>query len=504
MRKFILLLFIITIVTELQAEDITLNPYFQSGMVLQRDEPITIWGESDPNKKFQVCLGDEKKMAKSDDNGKWSVRFGKRKASFTPLSLKVGENLLLEDILIGDVWLCSGQSNMVFPLRNGDYDTKNISGYSKEMSNIRILSYKGLRLIAKNGYDESELARCNKDDFFTLKWNKATTGSLQGFSAVATHFGLNIVSHINVPLGLVQCAIGGSAINNWIPERVLRKNKLTANWFKTDWLKNEKVSLAHRKRGKDAMQKILPLSGRYVIDEMKSHFLCEPSFLFESSFAKIDNIRVRGVLWYQGEADAETNDAIYLYPEFYKMLVNSWRKNFGNTKLPFISIQLPSYKEKLWPDMRYAQYRCADENSYCYIVPTFDLGNNNDIHYKGKKDVGKRAAYIALNNVYDMEVCEFPVYKDFKFKDNVMTISFKNASKRLHISKNKTTVPITVYYMNGSSEIIEACLNDKNELVFMVKDDVQSLRYAWSPSMLQSALLLNDNNIPVYPFEVIF
>ena len=164
------------------------------------------------------------------------------------------------------------------------------------------------------------------------------------------------------------------------------------------------------------------------------------------------------------------------------MLVKSWRKNFGNTKLPFISIQLPSYKEKLWPDMRYAQYRCADENSYCYIVPTFDLGNNNDIHYKGKKDVGKRAAYIALNNVYDMEVCEFPVYKDFKFKDNVMTISFKNAS----------------------SEIIEACLNDKNELVFMVKDDVQSLRYAWSPSMLQSALLLNDNNIPVYPFEVIF
>lgn len=503
MKKYFLLLLFIGLITATHAVNVILNPYFQSHMVLQRDEPIVIWGLSDPNVEFSVYLGNEMKIAKSDENGKWFVKFRKHEASFSPLTLKAGD-IVLEDILIGDVWICSGQSNMVFPIKNGDVDTKNLSGFGKEMSKIRILSYSGLRLVAKNGYNESELARSNKSDFFSLKWDKATIDNVKEFSAVATHFGINLVSRVEIPVGLVQCAIGGSAINNWIPEKVLRKEKVSADWFSTDWLKNENVSAAHRKRGKEALKKVLPSSGEYVIDEMKYHFLCEPSFLFESSFAKISDINVKGVLWYQGEADSETKDAIDMYPKFYKMLVNSWRKNFSNDKLPFISIQLPSYKLPLWPEMRNVQFNGANEKDYCYIVPIIDLGENNDIHYKGKKEVGKRAACIALNNVYDIKVCDFPVYNDYRIKDNLLILSFKNISKGLYISKDKHFVQVSVSYKSGVSEEVEATLNSKNELIVPLKDEIRTLHYAWKPSLLQSALLYNNDGLPVFPFEIKF
>ena len=140
------------LITATHAVNVILNPYFQSHMVLQRDEPIVVWGESDPNVEFPVFLGDEKKIVKSDDNGKWTVKFKKRRTSFSPLTLRAGD-IVLQDILIGDVWICSGQSNMVFPVKNGDADTKNLSVFEKEMSKIRILSYSGLRLVAKNGYN---------------------------------------------------------------------------------------------------------------------------------------------------------------------------------------------------------------------------------------------------------------------------------------------------------------------------------------------------------------
>lgn len=503
MKKSLLLLLFMVLVTDIYTVNVTLNPYFQSHMVLQRDEPIIVWGESDANVEFPVFLGDEKKIVKSDENGKWTVKFKKRRASYSPLTLKAGD-VVLEDILIGDVWICSGQSNMVYPIKNGDADTKNISGFSKEISRIRILSYSGLRLIAKNGYNESELARSNKEGFFSLKWNKATINNLQGFSAVATHFGINLVSNIEIPVGLVQCAIGGSAINNWIPEKVLRNVKVSAHWFSTDWLKNEEISLAHRKRGEEALKKMLPSSGEYVIDEMKYHFLCEPSFLFESSFAKISDIKVKGVLWYQGEADSETKGAINKYNEFHKLLVKSWRKNFSNDKLPFISIQLPSYKLSLWPEMRDVQFNGADNKNHCYIVPTIDLGNNKNIHYKGKKEVGKRAAYMALDKIYNIKLGDFPVYKDYKIKENLLIISFKNISKGLYISKSKPTVSVSVVYKNGESEAVEATLNSINELVVPLRNEIRILRYAWKPSLLQCALLYNKDELPVSPFEIIF
>ena len=303
---------------------------------------------------------------------------------------------------------------------------------------------------------------------------------------------------------MIQCAIGGSAINNWIPEQVLRSNQFTSDWFTSDWLKNNKISLAHRKRGKEVFKNILPVGGEYIIDNMKYHFLCEPSFLFEASFAKIRNINLKGVLWYQGEADSESDEAIVVYSDFYKMLVDSWRRNFNDSKLLFVSIQLPSYKAEKWPEMRYAQYMSIKSNKYCYIVPTIDLGDYKNIHYNGKKEVGKRAAFVALDNVYGKEVCSIPEYNDYKITDNALTISFKDIGNGLNVSKGKNQVPIILHYNDGINEIVNATLNANSELIVPINREVQSLYYAWKPYLMETPLLLSKDGIPVLPFKIDF
>lgn len=311
---------------------IRVNSYFQSHMVLQSDKPVIIWGESDSYKCFEVEFDNEVKTVYPDSEGKWSVEFQKRKASFRPITLRVDKQVF-EDILIGDVWICSGQSNMFFQLSNSDYATKNIDSYSKELEKIRIVTYKGLRLVAKDGYTKEELQRCTTDNFFQHKWQLATINNLQDFSAVAIHFGIVLAQNRDVPIGLVSCSLGGSAINNWIPENVLRNDSLTSDWFKTDWFKNKKIYSAHIRRGKDAMQHVLPDNGEYIIDKLKYHFLCEPSFLFESSFKKIDKVSFKGVLWYQGESDTENEYFIERYAKFWRLLVDGWRENFRDDTL---------------------------------------------------------------------------------------------------------------------------------------------------------------------------
>lgn len=489
------------LICPLSADNINVDPYFRSHMVLQRGRPIIIWGYSDPEVSFKVSLGNETNTVHSDINGKWETVFTKRKASYIPIELKVGDKLY-DDILIGDVWICSGQSNMVFPISNSDNETKNIEESNDELSHIRILKYNGLRLTAKSGYTDNELKRCNTDSFFEYSWKKATINNLQSFSAVAAHFGIMLSEYENIPIGLVCCAIGGSAINNWIPENVLKSYDYTSNWFSTNWLENDKISKAHRKRAKEAFSKVLPLDGNYVIDKSDYHFLCEPSFLFESSFSKIGKIASKGVLWYQGEADSESVEAINRYGDFYNLLVESWRKNFNDCALPFISIQLPSYKAKYWPLMREVQYDVSVKNNNCYIVPTIDQGDYNDIHYKKKNIIGQRAAFLALDKVYRRKTKFFPSFKEWKQVKDTIIISFNDAENGLYISGGGSA-EIDLYYKDGSKSNAKVCLNKNNEMIVPVGvKELEKITYAYKSSLLDTNLIYSNDNIPLYPFEI--
>lgn len=482
------------------ASNVEVFPYFQSNMVLQSNKPIVVWGNADPKEKFYVSLGDEKKTVESDNNGSWKVEFGKREASFTPLELVVDDKIF-SNILIGDVWICSGQSNMVFKIKASNENTRKIDKDKDLLSNIRIINYKGLRLIAKKGYNDEELKRCNTENFFKYEWQTASMESLFEFSAVATHFGLILAKNENVPIGLVTCAIGGSAIDTWIPKRILLENRRTKDWFNTDFLSNTDIQEGGRMRAKQAFVKVLPENGKYIIDEMKYHFMTEPSFLFESSFAKIGNVRFKGVLWYQGEADTKDMNLVQGYKDKFRMMMDGWRSNFDDNKLPFICIQLPSFQTNYWPEMRQVQYDNSVDNEYCYIVPTIDQGADKDIHYKDKKSVGQRAAYVALEHIYNKKIVSIPKLKKWKKKNNEIIIMFDGIGDGLSLNSDDN-IEIEIVNKDNSGYFVKVEIDENNQLVIPVSKNVSKIRYAWKSTLLHTPLIINSDSIPVIPFEI--
>lgn len=397
MRSACFFLFLLFLIESISAGSISLSPYFQSNMVLQQGKPITIWGTASVGEKIRAVFDGETVFCTADNKGEWSLTFKARKASFNSKQLQVGDTVL-HNILIGEVWICSGQSNMAMKTSACDKETYDIK--KGEYANIRLLAYSGIRIVANEGYTEKELLRCNVNDYFRYTWEVASNDRFQDFSAVATHFGIQLHEKAEVPLGLICCAVGGSAINNWIPEDILKHHPVTRSLYESDWLSNEDVYVNHRKRCQNAFKKVLPENKAFIPGQLSYRFIAEPGFAYEASWGKLGRLGVRGVLWYQGESDAYSDRSVMGYEVLFKMLVDSWRLNFDDPDLPFVVIQLPRFNSPYWPKMRNLQEKLCRQMPNVHLVGTRDLGDEKEIHYKGKKVVGERAASIVLNKVY--------------------------------------------------------------------------------------------------------
>lgn len=398
MRGIYLFIFPLFVFLDIHAGDILLAPYFQSNMVLQQGEPVTVWGTAPAGEEIQAVFDGETASCLAGERGEWELTFTARKASFEPKELQVGD-IVLRNILIGEVWICSGQSNMAMKTSACDSETRKIE--EGAYANIRLLNYSGISIVANDGYTQEELSRCTVDNYFRYTWEVASRERFQAFSAVATHFGIQLYQKINVPLGLVCCAVGGSAINNWIPERVLKRHPLTRSLYESDWLSNEDVYVNHRERCRNAFKKVLPEGKVFIPGKLPYRFITEPGFAYEASFARIGKVRFRGVLWYQGESDAYSRKSVMNYEILFKMLVDSWRLNFEDPDLPFVTIQLPRFNSPHWPEMRALQEKLCRQIPGIFLVGTKDLGDEHEIHYKAKKAVGERAASVLVDNLYE-------------------------------------------------------------------------------------------------------
>lgn len=397
--KYFILAILLPLVCGAKAKNVEITPYFQSNMVLQQNEPITAWGKAPAGTVVHASFDNEAIFCTADEAGKWELTFAPRKASFETKELKI-EDIVLHNILIGEVWICSGQSNMAMKTSACDSETRGIE--RREYSNIRLLNYSGIRIVANDGYTQDELSRCNVDDYFCYKWEEASYDGFQAFSAVATHFGLQLYEKMNIPIGLVCCAVGGSAINNWIPEHVLKHHLLTGSLYESDWLSNEDVYVNHRERFRNAFKNVLPENEAFTPGQLPYRFITEPGFAYEASFGKLGKIKLRGVLWYQGESDAYSEKSVANYEILFKLLVDGWRLNFRDQDLPFVTIQLPRFNSPYWPKMRALQEELCKQISHIFVVGTRDLGDVKEIHYKKKKVVGERAAVVVLNNIYKL------------------------------------------------------------------------------------------------------
>ena len=426
-----------------EGQKLVLPPCFGSNMVLQRGRDIPVRGVAVPDAEVEVAIGESSAKAVAGKDGNWKVTIPSQKAG-GPLKVIVksgDETVALENVMIGDVWLCAGQSNMNYSMGS----LPHAEGKLKKANhpNIRLfkMSYRVVR---------------EPDNSFSPKqngWSVCSPESAKWFSAVAYYFAENLGKKVDVPLGIVQSGKAGSFIDGWIPKSDiasdLELSVITRRW---DWIEKNFDQL---KRQQDEKQRLWKAKHGRRFDMWKKARVqgpfephspwgpagvngpLYPGNLYNGMIHPLTGMPIKGVVWYQGESNS---DRAYQYRFLLRKMVRSWRKAWGQD-MPFIIAQLPNYEADFnpydyqdggyWEVLRESQEKVLAEPGTA-VVANLGLGLRSDVHPPNKSAVGERLALAAERLVYGIDVVGYyPMPESFKAEDGGMTVKFKNVGEGL-------------------------------------------------------------------------
>ena len=360
---------------------------FGDHMVLPMERRVPVWGKADPGSELSLEMGSFVSHAKADADGGWRIDLPPMAASSVGrvLTLRAdGAVVSIRDVLIGRVWLCSGQSNMDFPLAKalgGSEESTGAAGFQA----IRLCNWSGAPTDARI-YQDAEFSRLNTRDHFRGTWK--TAESAAEISAIAWWAARIVHEKTKVPIGIVENAVGGSPMEAWLPVETLRSRPDYAGLLGSSWLDCPKMSPWAGSRAR-----------RNLGEHIDGNHPFRPGFLFESGIRPWCGFPFDAVLWYQGETNAETDDEAW-HRRMLEDLVVGWRRALGNKEMPFIMVQLPRIGgndplRKYWPGFRKAQAAVASSVPGVSLVKTVDLGwDSPDVHPPDKKPVAERAAAL--------------------------------------------------------------------------------------------------------------
>ena len=404
-----------------------------------------------------------------------------------PYTLSISSSnlkLTYTDVVAGEVWLCSGQSNMEFQLSRSYKAKSDIQ--SANNSDIRLFDMKAHWLTNDYTWSASALDSVNHLKYFTQPvWEKCTSDNAANFSAVAYYFGKMLQDSLQVPIGLICNAVGGSPTESWVNRQVLEYEfpSILRNWTENDFAQDWVRTRAKSNMGKDA-------------SKLQRHPY-EPGYLFEASIRPLAQYSKAGAIWYQGESNAHNKDA---HAKLFKLLINSWRENWKNPELPFYYVQLSSPDRPSWTWFRDSQRRLQNEISFTGMAVSSDLGDSLDVHPKHKKKIGERLAKLALNKTYHFDniLPSGPLLKNVRFEKSKAYISF-SYGKILKTSDGKPlrTLELAEYpglFFHAKAEIV-------NDEIVVSSPDVKSpkyVRYGWQP--FTRANLVNIADLPASTF----
>ncbi|HEU6449379.1 MAG TPA: sialate O-acetylesterase [Verrucomicrobiae bacterium] len=454
---------------------------FGDNMVLQQKMTIPVWGWAAPNANVTVKFAGQTKSARGDANGKWLVKLDKLKASFEPqmLTVESGETKTFTNILVGEVWLASGQSNMEKPIGKQP-GQKPCFNYEEELA---AGNYPNIRLFKV----EKELATTPLDDLKKFTgWLECNSNSLDGikFSAAAYFFGREIYTNLNVPVGLLESSWGGTRIEPWTPPVGFE----------------EIPSLKKFAESKSNPQKL-----------SNTH----PMEIYNAMIAPIAGFSMRGALWYQGESNLMGTNAdndYLIYEKKMEALVGGWRKIWSEGDFPFYFVQIAPFKyyggrvcransPEMEAEFWELQSQAARKIKHTGMVVTTDIVDNlNDIHPRDKQDVGHRLALLALDKTYDKEVeSEGPVFEKAKFKDGKAILEFEHDDGLM----SKDGKPLTWFTIAGADgKFVPADAKIVGETVEVSSPEVKepkAVRFAWNESAQPN--FCNKAGLPCEPFR---
>ncbi len=484
-----------TIIAKTVYENITqdfgglkLAAVFTDNMVLQRNQPITIYGTANGGDVVEVSFKSQKKSATTNQYGKWEVVFpAQTHGGHYEVTIKsYQKNIVLKNILIGDVWFCSGQSNMAFQLQQSENGNEEIKKALPNAS-IRLFNFKDLRETDNTVWDSISLAKTNQLEFFSGKWTTCDPSNAKDFSAIAYYFGKKITSEQNVPIGLIQVAVGGSSIESWIDRKTLEHDDKVVDLL-TNWRKSDFIMPWVRERANMNLKNANNPKQRHPYD---------PAYNFEAAVKHFTKFPIKGVLWYQGESNAHN---VELYEQLLPTMLESWRKAW-NTNFPFYYVQLSSLDRPTWPAFRDAQNRLQKIIPNSGMAVSMDYGDSTDVHPIRKKEVADRLALLALKNSYGKGVAaNGPLaLKAIKNKQQII-ISFAS-SKKLATADKKELIGFELVTDKGKHIKTVATAKNNQVIINIPKgENIKSVYYAWQP--FTRANLVNEAGLPCSTFKL--
>ncbi|MCU0395960.1 MAG: sialate O-acetylesterase, partial [Chitinophagaceae bacterium] len=346
-------------------------PVFSDGMMLQRNQPIRIWGKGVPGTSVSVQFSGMEKSTTVQPDSSWMLVLPKLRAQAQPQSmvLTCGDRRReFHDILIGDVWICTGQSNMEWPMQRESHWKEERNQCNRPL--IRFLNPPPAgRNVYGVPYTDSLLQRLTPERFYGWNgWQVCDSNTVRSMSAVGYYFAKRITLEEGIPVGLINLSVGGAPLETFISIRALSMHPVFREKVHGNWLNNDSLPVWVRERGRQNIGGIPAAPG----DEYGPHHAYKPGFAFAAGIQPLRHFPVKGVLVYQGESNAEEPNRVHEYKELFKLLVHDYRNHWNNPQLPVYWVQLSSIERPLWPLFRNAQRELLDEVKYGGMAVTSD------------------------------------------------------------------------------------------------------------------------------------
>lgn len=505
--------------------EVKLASIFGNHMVLQRGGEIPIWGTADPGEQVTVTFGADKVVGLANAEGKWKVKLASRPASAAPLDLIVaGSNTItFHDVLVGDVWIAAGQSNMdwAFFWGNGVLNTQ------EEMANANYPLIRDCKV--------GTTSRADPQDSMSANWFVCTpklagshpfSSGIERFTATGYFFARELNTKLKIPIGLINSSLGGTIIEAWLdPETAKQFPFIDERWQKrVQEYPEKKAKYDADKDAWDAekaaalasgqpFKKPAPMSPAHPDGDI-SH----PSGLYNAMIHPYLGYAFKGVIWYQGENNVQHAEE---YQKLFPALIKGWRTQFGRGDFPFYWVQLSNYDYQSrpnateWAYLREAQTMTLSVPNTAQAI-TLDIGDATNIHLKNKQEVGRRLALLALAHTYGFKdvVASGPVFDHADLSSNPVKIYFRNAAgglKQLEpkLPENPSQAAFSGlggFELAGSDQVFhpaEAQIDESHAFVAVGCAQVPkpvAVRYAWrnDPKHL---LLGNGAGLPAAPFR---
>lgn len=485
---------------QLSQAQLRLPAIFGDHMVLQQKQANPVWGWAVPGEKVTVEIHGQSHMTEADQQGHWKINLRPIPAG-GPYQMRIeGEKskFFLDDILVGEVWICSGQSNMAWALRNTN--SAELATLTADYPNIRLIT------VPRVGTQEAQ-------DDFQGEWTACSPESVPDFSAIGYFFGRRLHHAVDVPIGLIDNAWGGSAAEAWVRKDVLEKDEKYDELMA--WWKDKEASYNFDALVEDWKREVAdweskteadrqPRRPRRPGDLMTGNH--RPANIYNGVLHPTIGYGIKGVIWYQGESNASR---AYQYRDLFPLMIQHWRDEWGQGDFPFYYVQLADFRaepeepgDSDWAELREAQTLTMDRLPNVGEAVIIDVGEGRDIHPRNKQTVADRLARWALAKDYHKDI-QFtgPAYQTMKIEGNKIILTFDHVGQGLYAFDTREPQGFTISGENKKFVRAEAKIINSTTMEVWSSDveNPVAIRYAWADNPVCN--MYNRDGLPMTPFR---